>query len=348
MNHKSKKILRISIIIILLLTITVSIAAFYLYNKIFEPNVFVKNTEYLFINEDATVDDVMDSLQKNFKINNTITLEWVAKKKNYANHIHSGRYKIKNGLNNNELIDLLRSGKQEPVMVTFNNIRIKEQLAERISKQILADSVQIMKLLNNDDYLEQFGVNSTTVLALFLPNTYEFYWNTSADGFIKRMHKEYAKFWTEERKEKAKKIKLTPVEVSILASIVQAEQAVHKDEQDEIAGVYINRLRKGMLLQSCPTLVYAIGDFSIKRVLDKHKEIVSPYNTYMYAGLPPSPINLPEISAIDAVLNYDKHNYLFFCAKEDFSGYHYFSKSNAQHEYYAQKYQRELDKRGIR
>jgi len=182
---------------------------------------------------------------------------------------------------------------------------------------------------------------------MFIPNTYEFYWNTSAEEFFKRMAKEYKAFWTSERIAKAKKIGLSQSEVSALASIVQAEQLFHADERSRVAGLYINRLNKGMLLQSDPTLIYALGDFTIKRVLNKHKIIKSPYNTYLNTGLPPGPINLPERSSIDAVLNYEKHDYIFMCAKEDFSGYHNFAKTNRQHEIYAAKYHRELNKRRI-
>lgn len=182
---------------------------------------------------------------------------------------------------------------------------------------------------------------------MFIPNTYEFYWNISAKAFFKKMNTEYSKFWNPARLAKAKKIRMSPLEVSTLASIVQAEQSMHDDEKAKVAGLYINRLRKGMLLQSDPTVVYAIGNFSIRRVLNKDKEIDSPYNTYKYKGLPPAPINLPEISSIDAVLNYEKHSYIFMCAKEDFSGYHNFSKTHSQHMMYARRYQAALNKKKI-
>jgi len=198
-------------------------------------------------------------------------------------------------------------------------------------------------LLNNKDFITELGFKKETVLCLFLPNTYEFYWSTDAKQFILRMNDEYKKFWNETRTKKAKEVNLTPIEVSILASIVQAEQGRFNDEKPTIAGLYINRLTQGIALQSDPTLVYAAGDFSIKRVLNVHKEINSPYNTYMYAGLTPGPINLPEISSIDAVLNYEKHDYLFMCAKDDFSGYHYFAKTASQHNVYAQRYHAALN-----
>ena len=184
-------------------------------------------------------------------------------------------------------------------------------------------------------------------MTMFIPNTYEVYWNTSAEEFVKRMAREYKAFWTEQRKAQAKALNLTQSEVSILASIVQAEQSEHRDERAQVAGLYINRIKKKMRLQSDPTLIYATGDFSIKRVLNKHMQLDSPYNTYMYAGLPPGPINLPEISSIDAVLDYEKHDYIYMCAKADFSGYHNFSRSFFQHNAYAKAYRNELNRRKI-
>ncbi len=271
---------------------------------------------------------------------------WVANKKNYKN-IRSGRYEIKSGMSNNELVNMLRSGHQKPIKLTFNNIRTKQELASKVSQKLELDSIELMVLLNNNQFLTPFKFSNITIISMFIPNTYEFYWNISAEAFFKKMNKEYEKFWTKERLEKAEKIKMSPIEVSTLASIVQAEQSIHNDEKAKVAGLYINRLKKGMLLQSDPTVVYAIGDFSIRRVLNRDKEIDSPYNTYKYTGLPPSPINLPEISSIDAVLNYANHNYIFMCAKEDFSGYHNFSKTTHQHMIYARRYQRALNKKKI-
>ena len=194
--------------------------------------------------------------------------------------------------------------------------------------------------------MENYGFTPENFKAMFIPNTYEFYWTTSAEEFVERMNNEYNKFWNDERKTKAGQIGLSPVEVSILASIVQAE--VSKNEElKTVAGLYINRLKKGIMLQADPTVKYAVGDFAIKRVLNKHLEIDSPYNTYKYAGLPPGPINFPEIQAIDAVLNYEKHNYLFMCAREDFSGYHNFAVNNAQHARNAAKYREALDRNRI-
>jgi UPF0755 protein len=250
-------------------------------------------------------------------------------------------------MSNNELINLLRAGMQEPVKVTFNTVRTKEQLAGKVAKNIEADSLSIITLLNDADFCAKYGFDRYKIITLFLPNTYEFYWNTSAEDFVERMAKEYKNFWNEERKQKAKKIGLTQSEVATLASIVQAEQSIHRSEWPMVAGLYMNRINKGMMLQSDPTLIFAIGDFTINRVLNKDKEIESPYNTYKHIGLPPGPILLPETKAIDAVLNFEKHEFVYMCAKEDLSGYHNFSKTLSQHNIYAQRYREALNKRGI-
>jgi len=349
MSTKSRKIFKVFLIIALVGLIIGALAGYYLYNKIFSSNVNLgeKESIYLYIPTNATYTEVIDSLYSKNIIIDTTSFEWVAELKKYPDLVKSGKYLISNNLSNNDLVDLLRSGKQEPVNVTFNNIRLKKELASKISKQLEVDSIVLLEALNNKELAESYGFSTENILSMFIPNTYEFYWNTKSKEFIERMYSEYKKFWTEERLSKAEKIGLTTLEVSVLASIVQAEQAEYKDEQPTIAGLYINRLNKGIALQSDPTLVYSSGDFTIKRVLNKHKEIDSPYNTYMYAGLPPAPINLPEISALEAVLNYEKNDYIFMCAKEDFSGYHYFSKTNAQHEIYAKKYQNALNKLGI-
>ena len=345
-----KKFLKIIGVIIILGVIGAAIGGYYFYGKIFKSNVTIKDNEsvIVYIPTHATYQEVLDSLYAKNIINDKITLEWVMKQKNYKNNIYAGRYEIINGMSNNDLVDLLRSGKQSPIKVTFNNIRLKTELAGRISKQITADSTLILEALNNEALISELGFTTENILVIFIPNTYELYWNTSAEQFVRRMHKEYQNFWTEERKSKATKTGLSEIEVSILASIVQAEQTLQKSEQPIIAGLYINRLNKKIPLSSCPTLIYAHGDFSIKRVLDKHIEIESPYNTYKYAGLPPGPITLPEIRAIDAVLNYEKTDYLYMCAKEDFSGYHYFSKILSQHLNYAKRYHNAANKRGVK
>lgn len=322
--------------------------AYSIYDKIFGSNISLKDEKNTHINipTGSTKEDVITILDTSNVIQNMSDFRWLAEKKNYQNHIHPGRYLIKDRMSNNALINMLRSGQQDPVDVVFNNIRKKQELAGVISQQIEADSLIITQLLNDDQYLQQYDMTSQTVPALFIPNTYEFYWNTSAREFIERMHREYKRFWNKERTNKAKKIGLSPVEVSILASIVK-EETTKADEMPTIAGVYMNRLEKGMRLQADPTIKFAIGDFSVNRILDKYLEQDSPYNTYKYAGLPPGPISFPSIKAIDAVLNYEHHNYLYFSAKADFSGYHNFSKTHYQHIRNAKKYQEALNQKRI-
>ncbi len=344
MNFLRKKIIYITLIITILILLFGGIYAYSVYKDIFKPN--INKDTFLLIPSNSDYLQVLDSLKHTNTLEDINSFIKTAKLKKY-NKIRSGRYEFKKGMTNNEIVNILRSGRQTPVKLTFNNIRTINDFAGKISKQIEPDSASIVKLLNNENFINQLGFNKHDIISMFIPNTYEIYWNTSAENFIKRMKKEYDRFWNDNRKEKAEQLNLTLKEVSILASIVQAEQQAHPDERAKVAGVYINRLKRGMLLQSDPTLIFASGDFTKKRVLNKDKEIDSPYNTYMYAGLPPGPINMPDISSIDAVLNYQHHNYIFMCAKEDFSGYHNFSTNARQHGIYARKYQQALNKKKI-
>lgn len=319
------------------------------YKAMYQTNVYLgeRKNMHLYIHTGSTFDDVKkDLIQKGVLINPN-TFEWLADKKNYSNNVKAGRYLIKANMGNNDLINLLRSGQQDPVKLTFNNLRTKQQLAGAMAKQLEADSLSIITLLNNPQETSKYGLTPETSVLLFLPNTYEFFWNTSASQLFTRMQREYENFWNQDRLAKAEKMGLSTIKVSILASIVQMETN-KKDEMSRIAGVYINRLRINMPLQADPSVVFAIGDFSIKRVLNRHLEYDSPYNTYKYPGLPPGPIALPEPYTIDRVLNYEKHDYLFFCAKDDFSGYHVFARNYSQHLANARKYQQALNRRNIK
>jgi UPF0755 protein len=246
----------------------------------------------------------------------------------------------------NELINLLRSGKQEPVLLSFHNIRNLNELAESVSLFLEPDSAAFASFFYDGSVPAQYGFSSETFPAMFIPNTYEFYWNTTPDEFTARMKREYVAFWSGKRMNKAEELELSPEEVITLASIVDQE-TLHDEENETIAGVFINRLREGIPLQSDPTIIYAHNNFEMKRVWNKHKNIDSPYNTYKYRGLPPGPISIPSISAIDGVLNYEDHNYIFFCAKPDFSGYHNFARTLSQHNQNARLYQKALDRRKI-
>jgi UPF0755 protein len=339
-----KVLISVAIVSVLLIFITIAFA----FKRIYQPNVTLngKETSFVYIPTGSNINDVCRILYEKNIIINRSSFEWIAEKKKYQNNIKPGKYKIKNKMSNNELINLLRSGNQEPVKLTFNNIRTVNQLAGVISRQIEADSASLAKLLNDNDYVQSYGFSSSNIISMFLPDTYEFVWNTSPESFVKRMNKEYVKFWNSTRLEKAKEIGLTQTEVITLASIVD-EESNKPDEYAVIAGVYMNRLKKGIPLQADPTVKFALQDFTIKRVLKKHLQTESPYNTYLNKGVPPGPIAMPSIKAIESVLNYQKHNYLYFCAKSDFSGYHVFAKTLTQHNHNAQLYQAALNRNRI-
>ena len=296
----------------------------------------------IYIPTGATFDDVKKILDEKNILTKKYTFYWLAHQKRYDTQIKPGRYVLRNGMNNLELVDMLNTGMQTPVQVVFNNIRDRYQLAGKISQQIEADSASIVRLLNDSDYMSHFGLNKFTATALFIPNTYEFWWNTGATQFMARMYKEYEAFWNSQRKAQAAALNLDIPKVVILASIVEKETNKN-EEKPAIAGVYVNRLRKGWPLQADPTLVYASGDYDMKRVLNLHKAIDSPYNTYKNTGLPPGPICIPSIASIDAVLDYKHDNAMFFCARADMSGYHVFANTLAEHNRNALAYQRALD-----
>ncbi|MDN3668457.1 endolytic transglycosylase MltG [Echinicola jeungdonensis] len=339
-----KKKHKIYTILMVTLSILVTTMVFYFYQVFFSPNALTEEVEpqTLKIPTGATFKQVSDSLYLNDQIHDVVSFSFVAKVMKYQENIKPGLYTIQPKMSNRELVTLLRSGRQTPINLTFNNIRTKEDLAEKITQNLEMSQNQFMELLQDSSYIRKFDFDEATVMSMFIPNTYEVYWDTSPEKLFDRMYQEYNRFWTNERQAKAKSLGMSRNEVATLASIVQAE-TVQKDERPKVAGVYINRLERNMLLQADPTLVFALGDFSIKRVLNEHKKIDSPYNTYKYAGLPPGPINLPDISSLDAVLNYEEHNYLYFCAKEDFSGYHVFSTNLRDHLNQARKYQKALN-----
>lgn len=344
-----KKILIIAIFLFLAIS---GLLAFDFYRKIFSPNVKISDKEsaYLYVKIGSTLSDVTNELFSRGYIKNASSFEWVANRKNYfkPEQIKPGKYKIKSGMSNNDLVNLLRSGNQVPVRINLSNVRTVYQIAGLASKNLELDSLKLLELMRNSEYLsKQFGLNKRTVFSLFIPDTYEFFWNTDEQTFLNKMAVYYKEFWTDERIQKAESIGFSQFEVAILASIVQSEQSRKKDERPIIAGLYINRLKKEMKLESDPTVIYAIGDFSIKRVIGKDLKTDSPFNTYRNYGLPPAPIILAEKDAMDAVLNHQKHNYIFMCAKEDLSGYHYFAENYLQHKIYAARYRNALNKRGI-
>lgn len=328
--------------LILGLAIAVGVVAYF----VVYPNTSVKDDGIIYIRDNDTFDNVLDTLSRRGYLKNSYTFRVVAQLKSYPDLIKAGRYQIENGVNNNELVNKLRAGRQQPIKFTFNNLRTLDQLASLLSHQLSIDSTSFMNLLTDESYVSEFGFTTENFPAMFIPNTYQLYWNTSEKEFIQRMYKEYGKFWNENRLLRAKQAGLSPVQVIILASIVE-EETVKAKEYPIIAGVYINRLKKRIPLAACPTIKYALGDFSLQRVLKKHMTIDSPYNTYKYRGLPPGPVRMPSIQVIESILDYQKHNYLYFCAKSDFSGEHHFSKTLREHNKRANEYHNALNKRKI-
>ena len=339
--EKRKKILLVALIAGSVLAISMT---FYFYQVFFSPNTLVDRDQpyMLKIPTNSVFKNVVDKLYEDKVINDALSFGFVAKTLGYQEAVKPGLYKIDPKMNNLQLIRMLRSGAQVPVRVTFNNIRTKEELSEKITANLEVTSEQFLQLIQDSVYIRKFDFEEETVMSMFIPNTYEFWWNTSPEALFDRMYKEYQAFWTDERKQKAQQLGLTQKEVSTLASIVQAESQ-KSDERAKIAGVYLNRMKIGMALQADPTLVFATGDFTLKRILNVHKEIESPYNTYKYTGLPPGPINLPDINSLNAVLNAEKHQYMYFCAKEDFSGYHAFAVTYNEHINNARRYQAALN-----
>lgn len=300
----------------------------------------------LYIPEGSTYSQALDTVKAHFTIPDPKAFNWIAEKKNYPALVKPGRYIIGTEMSYPGLINLLRAGRQTPVNVTFNNIRTLNDLAGKVGKQIDADSVHIINFLSDPDNYSKDGFTKETVISVFIPNTYQLFWNTDAEGFYSRMLREYNKFWNEERQAKAKIKNLSQIQVSILASIID-DEVVKPDEKPRIAGVYLNRLKRGIPLQACPTIKFALDDWTITRVLKAYLEVDSPYNTYKHNGFPPGPIGCASIEGIDAVLDAQKHDYLYFAAKADFSGYHNFSRTLSEHNRYAAEYQRELNKRKI-
>lgn len=348
LNNIRSKTLRIFLISVMLILIVAGVILFNLYTRIFSSNIDLKgeSTAYLYIPSSANQEQVIALLEEQEWLKNSNSLKWVMDKKNFSNHIHSGRYLIKDKMSNNDLVNLLRSGVQVPIQLTFNNTRTLEDFAGKIARQIEADSISLLTALRDEKLIAKYGFKPETVIGMFIPNTYQLYWNTNSRAFMDRMYKEYSRFWNADRLKKAEKIGLSPVEVSTLASIVD-EETIKNDEKARVAGVYMNRLNRRIKLDADPTLKFALGDFSIKRVLNKHKRIDSPYNTYKYRGLPPGPIRQSSISGLNAVLNYEKHKYIYFCANPDFSGYHVFARTLREHNRNARKYQNELNRRRI-
>lgn len=341
---------KILLIIVLLGAVGMGAFAWYVYNTAFSGNTAFNNKEaHVYIPTDATIDDVVAELEP--LLRDMDSFYAVANQKQYSSNVKSGHFIITKGMTNNDIINVLRS-RNIPINIKFNNQERLEDLAGHISRQIEADSISLLKSMRDPEFLKEVGLDEETALSLYIPNTYEFYWNSSAETFRNRMKDEYKRFWNESRIQKAKNLNLSKEQVMALAAIVQKETA-KVDERPRVAGVYINRLKIGMLLQADPTVIYALkresGDYNqiIKRVLYADLELDSPYNTYKYAGVPPGPITMPDISSIDAVLNPEKHDYIFFVADVTNFGYHKFAKTLAQHNVNKVEYVRWVNSQGL-
>ncbi|MGV3697184.1 endolytic transglycosylase MltG [Flavobacterium sp.] len=336
-----KKIIRVLAAVAILVVIVI-------YIKFFTSNTQLAKDEFVEIPTGSTYEDVEKILSPLVK--NMDDFEFIAKLRKYPENVKAGRFLIKKGMSAFQQVAAMR--RNVPVKLAFNNQERLENLVERLSSQIEPDTTELLATFRNPEFLRKNGFTDETVFAMFLPNTYEVYWNISAEKFRGRMLDEYNKFWTKERIAKAGELNLTPVQVIALASIVHKE-SVKKSERPTIAGVYLNRLKQGTPLQADPTVIYAVklknNDFNqvIKRVTGNYLNVDSPYNTYKYEGIPPGPIAMPDVDAIDAVLNPEKHDYIYFCASVEKFGYHVFATTYEQHQVNAKKYADWLNAQGI-
>ena len=339
----SKKKILIPLIIFSTILTTGSV---YTYQMLYSPNFLINaDDKFIIIEENTDFNELIKKLEDDTLINDILSFSFLSKLMEYQENIKIGAYKVKMNMSNYEMITMLRSGNQTPIKLTFTYARKIEDLAEKITTKLKMSKDDLLNYLN-ENINNYSGFKKTDIISIFLPDTYEVYWNISPEKLTNKMYSEYKKFWNEERLSKLDKINLNQKEAIVLASIVASESRM-LDEADRIAGLYINRLNRNMRLQADPTLIFAANDFTIRRVLNKHKQIKSPYNTYIHRGLPPGPIRLASKKYIDAVLNYEKHNYIYMCAKEDFSGYHAFATNLSDHNRNAKKFQIALNRRRI-
>lgn len=335
-------------IFILVFSLLAAMFSYYAWQIFKTPNFEVEKKPFaLLIPKGSTYESVLDTLEKHKLIRDELSFRFLAKVFNYPARVKPGRYLIYETTGNWELIRKLRNGSQDALKITISNIRLKEDLAGKLGRQLAYDSATIYHLLDSSTIVEPLGFTKETIPCLFIPDTYEVYWTTTFDDFLVKMKKSYDRFWTEKRIQEAKALGLTPTELGILASIVYGESK-ESSEQARIAGVYWNRLQVNMPLQADPTIVFAWKDFTIKRVTGRYTAINSPFNTYRLSGLPPGPISIPNPKVMDKVLQLEKHDYLYFCAKEDFSGFHNFAVSYPEHLQNAAKYQKALDEYQIK
>ncbi len=306
-----------------------------------------EQVQYLYIDADDTQDSVFAKISPMASKTGFTGFTNIARHMNYSKHIRTGRYAINPGESAFTVFRKLKNGLQASMNLTIPEVRTMERMAAVLGQKLMIDSAEIAEALTSQELCQHYGYDSCTIAAMFVPNTYDIYWNTSLENLLKRMQKEHDRFWQGAREAKAAQMQLTPIEVCTLASIIDEETA-NNAEKPMIAGMYLNRLQKGMPLQADPTIKFALKQFELKRIWQKLLQVDSPYNTYVHAGLPPGPIKVASIQGIDAVLNYVKHDYLYMCAKEDFSGTHNFAATYAEHLFNAAKYTKALNARGIK
>ncbi len=346
MSSKSRKWIILSLAVALLLSaIGVGVWQYY---RLMVCNIESKDGEshLVYVYPDTPMDSLVEQLKQEFDIHSELSWRLHSRWLKWRT-VKSGAYRIDSIEGDLSVIRRLRNGEQTPVKVSFKVVRTPEQLASRLASQLMLDSAEIASRLLSEEYMARYSLTLPTAVCLFMPDTYEMYWNISADALFERAANEYRSFWNVKRRAKAEAMGLSPTEVATLASIVEGE-TFNSSEKSRVAGLYLNRLHRGMLLQADPTVIFAWQDFSIRRLLRRHLEIDSPYNTYKYAGLPPGPIRIPSAESIDACLNYEHHNYLYMCANSDFSFTHKFASSYSEHRKNAREYQRELNRRGIK
>jgi len=343
-NKKSHTALKATLGIVALLTIAVAGTAYYYLKTSLSKE---KETQYLYVDRDDNVDSVMAKVGTIAQPHAMKGFKALVDFRGYGDNIIRGRYGVDTKMSATDVYNMLKRGEQTPLNVPIPSVRTMDRLAAAVAKKLELDSLDLLRALTDSNVCARYGFNANTLPAMFIPDSYNMYWTVSVDEFLDRMKKEYDKYWNEERLQKAKALDMTPVEVSTLASIVTEETAATQ-EKPTVAGLYINRLRKGMLLQSDPTVKFAMHDFSIRRILNRMLTTDDPYNTYKYKGLPPGPIRIPLKEDLEAVLNHEHHDYIYMCAKEDFSGTHNYARTEAEHLANARRYHQALNARGIR
>ncbi|HUX84204.1 MAG TPA: endolytic transglycosylase MltG [Chitinophagaceae bacterium] len=325
----------------------VVVLGFIIYLLLAPDTAFARGSRYFYLHDGWKANQVYSALSTQGILRHEKAFAWVARRVGYSRHIHSGRYLIRAGMSSFQILRLLRSGRQTPVRLVINSLRTEGDLVSLISRNLETDSGQLKDLLGREDFLRQYGLDSADQLCLVIPDTYEFYWNSSADRVVKKLARAYRDFWDSSRITQARAIGLEPPQVVVLASIV--EQETNKDsEKPRIAAVYLNRMKKGIRLAADPTVKFALGDYTIRRIYGKFTQVNSPYNTYMHSGLPPGPICIPSRVTVDAVLHSPSTDDLYFCARPDFSGYHVFAATLAAHKKNARRYQHALDSLNIK